>query len=255
MEKPSRLVKPSVTEILTANDEYSRRALRVLGIARRDLPPRSGAYTPETIERDLTFLGLMAMMDPPRPEVEQAIQTCRQAGIRIVMITGDYGLTAESLARRVGMVTTPNPTILTGAELDALDDIKLRQLLDEEIIFARMAPDHKLRLVSAYQACGEVVAVTGDGVNDAPALRKADVGIAMGIIGTDVAKEAADIILTNDNFGSIAAAIEEGRAIYDNIRKFITYIFSSNVSEVLPFLLTAAIGYSTCADHPPDPGN
>jgi magnesium-transporting ATPase (P-type) len=230
------------TEILTANDEYSRRALRVLGLARRDLPPRSGAYTPEAIECDLTFLGLMAMMDPPRPEVAQAIQTCRQAGIRIVMITGDYGLTAESLARRVGMVTTPNPTILTGVELDAMDDLKLRQLLDEEIIFARMAPDHKLRLVSAYQACGEVVAVTGDGVNDAPALRKADVGIAMGIIGTDVAKEAADIILTNDNFGSITAAIEEGRAIYDNIRKFITYIFSSNVSEVLPFLLTSAIG-------------
>ncbi len=120
--------------------------------------------------------------------------------------------------------------------------LNCRQLLDEEIIFARMAPDHKLRLVSAYQACGEVVAVTGDGVNDAPALRKADVGIAMGIIGTDVAKEAADIILTNDNFGSIAAAIEEGRAIYDNIRKFITYIFSSNVSEVLPFLLTSAFG-------------
>jgi magnesium-transporting ATPase (P-type) len=140
------------------------------------------------------------------------------------------------------MVTTPNPTILTGAELDTLDDLKLGQLLEKEIIFARMAPDHKLRLVSAYQACGEVVAVTGDGVNDAPALRKADVGIAMGIIGTDVAKEAADLILTNDNFGSIVAAIEEGRAIYDNIRKFITYIFSSNVSEVLPFLLTSAIG-------------
>jgi len=227
---------------MEANDDYSRRALRVLGLARRELPPRSGAYTAETIERDLTFLGLMAMMDPPRPEVEEAIQTCRQAGIRIVMITGDYGLTAESLARRVGMITKPNPVILTGSELDALDDLKLKQLLGEEIIFARMAPDHKLRLVSAYQACGEVVAVTGDGVNDAPALRKADVGIAMGIIGTDVAKEAADIILTNDNFGSIVAAIEEGRAIYDNIRKFITYIFSSNVSEVLPFLLTAMLG-------------
>ena len=229
-------------EIMEANDDYSRQSLRVLGLARRELPPRSGAYTAETIERDLTFLGLMAMMDPPRPEVEQAIQTCRQAGIRIVMITGDYGLTAESLARRVGMITTPNPVILTGAELDVLDDLKLNQLLEQEIIFARMAPEHKLRLVSAYQACGEVVAVTGDGVNDAPALRKADVGIAMGIIGTDVAKEAADIILTNDNFGSIVAAIEEGRAIYDNIRKFITYIFSSNVSELLPFLLTAMLG-------------
>jgi P-type Ca2+ transporter type 2C len=230
------------TEIMSANDDYSRRALRVLGLARRDLPPRSGPYTPESVETNLILLGLMAMMDPPRPEVEQAIQTCRQAGIRIVMITGDYGLTAESLARRVGMITEPNPLIMTGADLDALDDMALQKLLGNEIVFARMAPDHKLRLVSAYQAKGEIVAVTGDGVNDAPALRKADVGVSMGIIGTDVAKEAADIILTNDNFGSIVAAIEEGRAIYDNIRKFITYIFSSNVSELLPFLITASIG-------------
>jgi P-type Ca2+ transporter type 2C len=228
--------------ILAANDEYSRRALRVLGIARRELPFRSGAFTAEAVERELTFLGLIAMMDPPRPEVEKAIQICRQAGIRIVMITGDYGLTAESLARRVGMITEPHPTIITGADLDAMDDLTLQKNLNKEAIFARMAPDHKLRLVSAYQSSGQVVAVTGDGVNDAPALRKADVGIAMGIIGTDVAKEAADIILTNDNFGSIAIAIEEGRAIFDNIRKFITYIFSSNVSEVLPFLLTSAIG-------------
>ncbi len=229
-------------EILAANDDYARRALRVLAVARRELPERSGAYTPESVEQDLTFLGLMAMMDPPRPEVEQAIQTCRQAGIRIVMITGDYGLTAESLARRVGMVATPNPIILTGAELDEMSDPNLQQILDKEVIFARMAPDHKLRLVSAYQARGDVVAVTGDGVNDAPALRKADIGIAMGIIGTDVAKEAADIILTNDNFSAIVAAIEEGRAIFENIRKFITYIFSSNIPEVLPFLLTSALG-------------
>jgi potassium/sodium efflux P-type ATPase len=230
------------SEILAANDDYARRALRVLAFARRDLPPRSGAYTAETVECDLTFLGLMAMMDPPRPEVEQAIKTCRQAGIRIVMITGDYGLTAESLARRVGMVTSLNPIIVTGAELDAMSELDLQQIISKDIIFARMAPDHKLRLVSTYQARGEVVAVTGDGVNDAPALRKADVGIAMGVIGTDVAKEAADIILTNDDFSSIVAAIEEGRAIYDNIRKFITYIFASNIPEVLPFLLTGGIG-------------
>jgi len=229
-------------EVLAANDDYARRALRVLAVARRDLPERSGAYTAEVVERELTFLGLMGMMDPPRPEVEQAILDCRQAGIRIVMITGDYGLTAESLARRVGMITSPNPSILTGAELDEMNDATLRQYLEKETIFARMAPDHKLRLVSAYQARGDVVAVTGDGVNDAPALRKADIGIAMGVIGTDVAKEAADIILTDDNFGAIVAAIEEGRAIYANIRKFITYIFSSNVAEVLPFLLTASIG-------------
>ena len=227
-------------EILSVNDEYARGALRVLALARRELPPRSGAYTTENVERDLTFMGLMAMMDPPRPEVEKAIHTCRQANIRIVMITGDYGLTAESLARRVGMLTAPNPIILTGAELDELSDVALQELLGKEILFARMAPEHKMRLVAAFQQCGEVVAVTGDGVNDAPALRKADVGISMGIVGTDVAKEAADIILTQDDFGAITAAIEEGRGVFDNIRKFITYIFSSNVAELMPFIVTAS---------------
>jgi magnesium-transporting ATPase (P-type) len=226
-------------EINAANDHYARNALRVLALARRELPPRTGAYTPEGVEQDLTFLGLMAMMDPPRPQVEKAVQTCREANIRIVMITGDYGLTAESLARRVGMLTTKNPIILTGAELDELSDIALQELLDKEVLFARMAPEHKMRLVSAFQQRGDVVAVTGDGVNDAPALRKADVGVAMGIIGTDVAKEAADIILTQDDFGAITAAIEEGRGIYDNIRKFITYIFSSNIPEIMPFIVTA----------------
>jgi magnesium-transporting ATPase (P-type) len=181
----------------------------------------------------------MAMMDPPRPQVEKAVQICSEAKIRIVMITGDYGLTAESLARRVGMLTTKNTVILTGAELDELSDVALQELLDKEVLFARMAPEHKMRLVSAFQQRGEVVAVTGDGVNDAPALRKADVGVAMGIIGTDVAKEAADIILTKDDFGAITAAIEEGRGVYDNIRKFITYIFSSNIPEIMPFIVKA----------------
>ncbi len=226
-------------EIMAANDDYARNALRVLALARRELPPRTGAYTPEKVEQDLTFLGLAAMMDPPRPEVAEAVKTCRQAGIRMVMITGDYGLTAESVARRVGMLTTRSPRILTGAEVDAISDADLQAALDAEVIFARMAPDHKLRLVAAFQARGEVVAVTGDGVNDAPALRKADVGIAMGVTGTDVAKEAADVVLTNDNFAAIVSAIEEGRAVYDNLRKFITYIFASNVPEILPFIFTA----------------
>jgi P-type Ca2+ transporter type 2C len=229
-------------EILAATDEYARKALRVLAIAHRDLAQHDGGYSAEMVERELVFLGLVAMMDPPRPEVEKAIQICKGAGIRLVMITGDYGLTAESLARRVGMLSSPNPTLLTGSDLDSLSDAALQDILDKEIIFARMAPDHKLRLVSAFQSHGDVVAVTGDGVNDAPALRKADVGIAMGQVGTDVAKEAADIILTKDNFGAIVTAIEEGRAVYDNIRKFITYIFSSNVPEVIPFLGTAMFG-------------
>ena len=234
------LTHPLRAEILEVNDEYARGALRVLALARRDLPPRTGTYTTESVEQDLTFLGLMAMMDPPRPQVEKAVHTCREAHIRIVMITGDYGLTAESLARRVGMLTTKNPIILTGAELDELSDAALQNLLNREILFARMAPEHKMRLVSAFQQRGEVVAVTGDGVNDAPALRKADIGISMGIVGTDVAKEAADIILTQDDFGAITAAIEEGRGVYDNIRKFITYIFSSNIPEIAPFIVKAS---------------
>lgn len=226
-------------KILEANDDFSRQALRVLALAQRSLPPRSGPYTPESVECGLTFLGLAGMMDPPRPEITRAVQAFQSAGIRLVMITGDYGLTAESVARRVGMLTTAAPRILTGADLDALSDAELLNLLDEEIIYARMAPEHKLRLVSAFQAHGEVVAVMGDGVNDTPALRKADIGIAMGVTGTDAAKEAADVILVGDDFSSIVPAIEEGRAIYDNLRKFITYIFASNVPEVLPFILSA----------------
>ena len=226
-------------EVLAANDDYARHALRVLALARRKLPSRSGGYTTESVERDLTFLGLVAMQDPPRPEVAQAMRVFRQAGVRIVMITGDYGLTAESLARRVGMLVTPNPLILTGADLEGMNDLELKAILDKEVVYARMAPEHKLRLVAAFQARGEVVAVTGDGVNDAPALRKADVAVAMGMIGTDVAKEAADVILTDDNFGDLVSAVEEGRAIFDNLRKFLTYMFASNVPEILPFILTA----------------
>lgn len=229
-------------EIMDANDAFARKALRVLAVARRVLPPRApGGFAVENVETEQVFLGLMAMMDPPRPEVEHAVQVCRRAGIRIAMITGDYGLTAESLARRVGMVESKNPRILTGAELDEIPEAELQGILENETIFARMAPEHKLRLVAAFQARGEVVAVTGDGVNDAPALRKADVGVAMGLVGTDVAKESADIILTDDNFGAIVSAIEEGRAIYDNIRKFVTYIFSSNVPEVMPFIVSASL--------------
>jgi Ca2+-transporting ATPase len=227
--------------ILAQNDIYAQRGLRVLALAFRRLPARLGAYTPTKVESELVFLGLMAMLDPARPEVAEAVRICQQAGIRMVMITGDYGLTALSLARRIGMLSADKADILTGAELDKLDDEQLRAVLDREIIYARMAPEHKLRLVAAFQEKGEVVAVTGDGVNDAPALRKADVGVAMGISGTDVAKEAADVVLVNDNFATIVAAIEEGRAVFDNLRKFMTYIFSSNVTEILPFILTAAI--------------
>jgi P-type Ca2+ transporter type 2C len=226
-------------DILATNDAYARSGLRVLAIATRSLPNRTGAYSIETVERDLTFLGLVGMMDPPRPEVAQAMQVLRQAGIRMVMITGDYGLTAESIARRVGMISQPSPRIVSGSEFEKMGEGDLAQALKQETIFARMAPENKLRLVDFLQKQGEVVAVIGDGVNDAPALRKADIGFAMGKTGTDVAREAADVILVDDQFGEVARAIEEGRAVFDNLRKFITYIFASNVPEIMPFILTA----------------
>lgn len=228
------------SEIMKSNDTYAKNTLRVLAVAFKEHDKKTGPFTADLIETDMIFLGLMAMMDPPRPEVEAAVAICRNASIRIIMITGDYGLTALSLAKRVGILTTRNPRIMTGSELDQLPDSEIELILNDEVLFSRMAPEHKMRLVAILQTKGEVVAVTGDGVNDAPALRKADVGIAMGIVGTDVSKEAADIILTNDNFAAIVSAIEEGRGIYDNVRKFISYIFSSNVPEIMPFIVTSS---------------
>jgi magnesium-transporting ATPase (P-type) len=228
---------------MSANDDYARNGLRVLAVAYRQLLGALGPgsapveYTPESIERDLTFLGLMAMMDPPRPEVAEAVQKCHSAGIRIIMITGDYGLTAETIARRIGILKTSHPKVITGVDLDALDDQELKEVLRQEVIFARVAPEHKLRVVTALKEMGEIVAVTGDGVNDAPALKKADIGVAMGLAGTDVAKEAADMILTDDNFASIVHAVEEGRAVYANIRKFAVYVFNSNMAEAVPFIV------------------
>lgn len=229
-------------QILAANDQYARAGLRVLAVAQRLLHAAPAAFDADSIECDLTFLGLIAMMDPPRPEVESAVATCHSAGIRIIMITGDYGLTAESIARRIGIIRGAQPRIVTGAELDSIDDTALRDALSDEVIFARVAPEHKLRVVSALRAQGRVVAVTGDGVNDAPALKQADIGVAMGRAGTDVAREAADIILTDDNFASIVSAVEEGRAVYANIKKFATYIFTSNTPEAIPFVLFAFSG-------------
>jgi potassium/sodium efflux P-type ATPase len=226
-------------QIEQAIDDYARGGLRVLAVAERRLPLDLITLTSEVIERDLTFLGLVAMMDPPRAEVADAVAKCHRAGIRIVMITGDYGLTAESIARRIGIIRGDAPRIVAGSDLDAMDDRVLREALREEVIFARVAPEHKLRVVTALQAGGHVVAVTGDGVNDAPALKKANIGVAMGIAGTDVAKEAADIILTDDNFASVVNAVEEGRAVYANIKKFATYIFTSNTPEAVPFILFA----------------
>lgn len=171
------------------------------------------------------------MQDPPRSEVKEAVRLCHSAGIKIIMITGDYGLTAESIARKIGIIRTSDAKVISGSELSEMDDQALKQVLQGEVVFARMAPEQKYRIVCALQEMGNIVAVTGDGVNDSPALKKADIGIAMGITGTDVAKEAADMILSDDNFATIVRAIEEGRTVYNNIRKFLRYIFDSNTPE------------------------
>ena len=235
------------TQIMEANDRYASMGLRVLAVATRylgpddNLPAAMSAYTPELIEQRLTFVGLVVMMDPPRPEIAAAVEECRRASIRIIMITGDYGLTAESIARKIGIVKGEHPRIISGMELEKMTDEELKEALKGEVIFARVAPEQKYQVVVALQELGHIVAVTGDGVNDSPALKKADIGVAMGITGTDVAKEAAEMILTDDNFASIVKAINEGRAVYNNIRKFLLYIFNSNMSEAVPsaaFLLS-----------------
>jgi sodium/potassium-transporting ATPase subunit alpha len=210
-------------------DELAARGLRILGLAYRE----GGSDE----EASLVFIGLTAMSDPVRPAVKDAIASCHRAGIRVLMVTGDYPVTAAAIARQIG-IGGASSRIVTGAELSHLDDDALRRTLAEgEPLFARVSPDHKLRIVSVLKSLDEVVAVTGDGVNDAPALKKADIGIAMGIRGNEVAKEAADMVLADDNFGTIVAAIEEGRAVFDNIKKFMAYIFSSNPQEMYPYIV------------------
>ncbi len=224
------------------NDQYATQALRVLAFAYRPIEEKRH-YEIEEVEKDLIFVGLAAMMDPPRPEVEQAIQECRTAGIKVIMITGDYGVTAESIARRIGLVRGRQVRIVTGTDIEAMSDEELSNALETpEVIFARVAPEHKMRIALVLKSRGEIVAMTGDGVNDAPALKAADIGVAMGIAGTDVAKDAAEMILTDDNFASIVNAIEEGRAVYTNIKRFVTYILASNIPEVFPFLVFVIFG-------------
>jgi calcium-translocating P-type ATPase len=219
-------------EFLAAQDEMAKQGLRVLALAWRSLP----AGTPsEEWERTLVLAGIVGLHDPPRPEVPPAMATCQAAGIRVIMVTGDHPHTACAIARDIGLGSAP--TVVTGDVLARLSDTQLQLALDaKEILFARVTADQKMRIVEALQHKGHVVAVTGDGVNDAPALRRADIGIAMGVVGTDVARGAADMVLLDDNFASIVAAIEEGRAVFQNIRKFLTYILASNIPEIVPYL-------------------
>ncbi len=215
------------------------------GMASRAVVPDGVPDRRDAAERDLTLLGLVAMVDPPRPEVASAVARCREAGIRIIVVTGDHGLTATAIARQIGLAGD-DIAIVTGSDLAGMSDAQLDALLRDgrDVLFARSSPEAKLRIADALRAEGHVVAMTGDGVNDAPALRRADIGVAMGRSGTDVAREAATMVLTDDNFASIVAAVEEGRRVYDNIRKFVFYIFVHATPEVVPFLLFALAGGS-----------
>jgi Ca2+-transporting ATPase len=227
--------------VLAANHEMSKQALRVLAVAyrvERDVPDNPA---PERVERELTFVGLIGMIDPARPEVLPAMERAKGAGIRTVMITGDYPETARAIAQDIGLLQ-PGHNVLSGAELARLDDEQLRQEVVRTDVFARVSPEHKVRIVDALKRNRQVVAMTGDGVNDAPALKRADIGVAMGITGTDVAKETADMVLTDDNYASIVSAVEQGRIIYSNIRKFVFYLLSCNVAEILIIFLAIMAG-------------
>ena len=228
-------------DLLEENESLALDGLRVLAFAYRELPPGLHDLSEEGVERDLTFLGLAGMMDAPRPDAIRAIQACKDAGIEVVMITGDQKLTAVAVAKEMGILEE-GEAALTGEELDALDPEEFEEGVERVRVYARVNPEHKLRIVDAFKKKGQTVAMTGDGVNDAPALKKADLGIAMGITGTDVAKESADMILTDDNFASIVHAVEEGRVVYDNIRKFVRYMLSTNSGEVLTIFVAALVG-------------
>ena len=235
---PASLTEEKKQEVLEVNEQLARGGLRVLALAYRPV----GCETCGT-EEDLVFLGLVAMMDPPRTGVKEAIQICRKAGIRPVMITGDHKGTAVAVGKEIGLMQEGDLAI-NGEELEEMDDEALREIVPKTALFARVSAKHKFRIVKAWKEIGETVAVTGDGVNDAPAIKEADIGVAMGITGTDVTKEASDMVVLDDNFASIVHAVEEGRGIYDNILKFVNYLLSSNIAELLIIFIGLAVGFT-----------
>ena len=236
------LTAPQRSRILRANEEMAGQALRVLAVAERDLAFLPPSLDSQTLESGLTFLGLFGLMDPPRPEAKAAVALCHRAGVRPVMITGDHKATASAVARELDILR-PGDRTLTGSELDFLPQELLEEDIDQFSVFARVSPEHKMRIVNAWQKKGKIVAMTGDGVNDAPALKAADIGCAMGRSGTDVAKGAAAMILTDDNFSTIVEAIEEGRGIYANIRKAIHYLLSCNIGEILTIFTATLLNF------------
>ncbi len=241
---PHPMTQEAKDRILAANDAMTKDALRVIGLAYRlekDVPDDPEKIKADELEKNLVFVGLTGMIDPPRTEVKPALEHARHAGIRTVMITGDFPNTAKAIAEAIGLLR-PGKKVMTGAQLDELNDDQLKNIIEDTDVFARVSPEHKMRIVDALQANDEIVAMTGDGVNDAPAIKRADIGVAMGITGTDVAKETADMVLTDDNYASIVAAVEQGRVIYSNIRKFVFFLLSSNVAEIMIIFLATLAG-------------
>jgi Ca2+-transporting ATPase len=232
------LAEDDTRAILEANTAMAREAMRVIATAYLDIPSEFEELREEDIRGNLVFVGLAGMADPPREEAKEAVRLCKQAGIKVVMITGDNKVTAESIAQQLEL---PIGKALTGAELQEISDEELLQQVDTISIFARIEPLHKLRIVNALKSHGHIVAMTGDGVNDAPALKAADIGIAMGITGTDVAREASDMVLADDNFASVVAAVEEGRAIFNRLRNVIFFLLSTNLGELLALILTISL--------------
>jgi Ca2+-transporting ATPase len=228
--------------ILDQNEALAANALRVLGVAFRPLKKVPDNPQPEDSEQDFTFIGLLGMIDPARPEVAPAIRTARKAGIETVMITGDYLNTALAIGKEIGLLREGEQA-LTGAQLDRIEDVEFEGIVEEVGVYARVSPQHKVKIVDALKARGHIVAMTGDGVNDAPALKRSSIGVAMGITGTDVSKETADMVLTDDNYASIVAAIEQGRIIYSNIRKFVYYLLSCNMAEIAILLVAMLAGW------------
>jgi Ca2+-transporting ATPase len=236
---PARMDETVRQRILKSNDKMASEALRVIAVAYKMVKNLPEELSPDEFERDLTFVGLLGMIDPPRPEVRHSLDVAKKAGIRTVMITGDYAKTARAIAETIGLIR-PGHEVYTGKDLDQMDDRELETKIKDVDVFARVSPEHKVRIVRALRANNAIVAMTGDGVNDAPALKQSDIGVAMGITGTDVAKETADMVLTDDNYSSIVSAIEQGRIIYSNIRKFVFYLLSCNLAEIATIFLAIA---------------
>jgi Ca2+-transporting ATPase len=236
------LSEEKIARILKVNENMAKEGLRNIAVAYKEEKELPGEINEEEFEKNFIFLGIFGILDPPREEVKEAIRLCKDAGIDVVMITGDHKLTAETIAKELNLLGDENNAVLTGVDLEKMNEAELSRLAEKIKIYARVSPEHKMKIVTALKSKGHVVAMTGDGINDAPALKMADIGIAMGITGTEITKESADVVLADDNFATIVNAVKEGRRIFDNIRKYLVYLLRCNIAEILFMLVSTLLG-------------